>query len=101
MLPAASRPQTGAEPPRTPAREETGKANVVTVTATPAVAEAIETAKISSHLHPEGSFELSDHEVPTGREEIWRFTPLKRLRGLHSDADLSGTSVGAEFTAPE
>ena len=23
---------------------------------------------------------------PTGREEIWRFTPLKRLRGLHDDA---------------
>ena len=73
----------------------------MTVTETPAVAEAIETAKISSHLHPEGSFELSDHAVPTGREEIWRFTPLKRLRGLHSDADLSGTTVGAEFTAPD
>jgi len=73
----------------------------VTVTETPAVAEAIETAKVSSHLHPEGSFEVGDHPVPTGREEIWRFTPLKRLRGLHSDADLSGTSVGAEFTAPE
>ena len=25
---------------------------------------------------------------PTGREEIWRFTPLKRLRGLHDDAPL-------------
>lgn len=29
--------------------------------------------------------------VPTGREEAWRFTPLKRLRGLH---DLSGTTGG-------
>ena len=55
----------------------------MTVTETPAVAEAIETAKVSSHLHPEGSFEIADHAVPTGREEIWRFTPLKRLRGLH------------------
>ncbi len=72
----------------------------MTVTETPVVAEAIETAKVSSHLHPEGSFEVDDHAVPTGREEIWRFTPLKRLRGLHSDADLSGTTVGAEFDAP-
>ena len=41
---------------------------------------------VSSHLHPEGSFDLADHPVPTGREEVWRFTPLKRLRGLHADA---------------
>lgn len=42
--------------------------------------------------------------VPTGREEAWRFTPLKKLRGLH---DLSGKTGGevkitfdmaAEFT---
>ncbi len=26
--------------------------------------------------------------VPTGREEAWRFTPLRRIRGLHSDAAL-------------
>ena len=37
--------------------------------------------EVSSHLHPVGSFDLSDHPVPTGREEVWRFTPLKRLRG--------------------
>ncbi len=24
-------------------------------------------------------------EIPTGREEAWRFTPLRRLRGLHED----------------
>ncbi len=65
-----------------------------------AVAEAIETAKVSSHLHPEGSFEVADHPVPTGREEIWRFTPLKRLRGLHDDASLSGDTVVAEADAP-
>ncbi len=28
-------------------------------------------------------FALMDVPVPTGREEEWRFTPLKRLRGLH------------------
>jgi len=61
----------------------------VTVTETPALAEAIETVepgRVLSHLHPEGSFDVADHPVPTGREEIWRFTPLKRLRGLHQDA---------------
>jgi Fe-S cluster assembly protein SufD len=39
--------------------------------------------QVASHLHPPGSFELGDHAVPTGREEVWRFTPLKRLKGLH------------------
>ena len=74
----------------------------MTVTETPNVASAIETSdKVASHLHPEGSFAVEDHPVPTGREEIWRFTPLKRLRGLHTDADLSGLTVGAEADAPE
>jgi Fe-S cluster assembly protein SufD len=67
----------------------------------PTVAEAIETAKVSSHLHPEGSFDVEDHPVPTGREEIWRFTPLKRLRGLHQDAELGGVGVDASTSAPE
>jgi Fe-S cluster assembly protein SufD len=57
--------------------------------------------RVESHLHPEGSFDVDDHEVPTGREEIWRFTPLKRLRGLHRDAALDGSGVGAEYDAPE
>ena len=42
--------------------------------------------RVDSHLHPEGSFDVDAHPVPTGREEVWRFTPLKRLRGLHADA---------------
>ncbi len=37
---------------------------------------------IQSHLHPVPSYDLADHPSPTGREEIWRFTPLRRLRGL-------------------
>jgi Fe-S cluster assembly protein SufD len=57
--------------------------------------------EVSSHLHPVGSFDLSDHPVPTGREEVWRFTPLKRLRGLHDDAVLGGTGVGAEYDGPD
>ncbi|MBO0839891.1 MAG: Fe-S cluster assembly protein SufD [Sciscionella sp.] len=29
------------------------------------------------------SFDVEAFEVPTGREENWRFTPMRRLRGLH------------------
>lgn len=49
-------------------------------TAVPNVAEAVEAP--ASHLHPVASFDLADHPVPNGREEVWRFTPLRRLRGL-------------------
>ncbi|MCW2781474.1 MAG: sufD [Marmoricola sp.] len=72
----------------------------VTETARESVAAALEQEKVLSHLHPEGSFLVEDHPVPTGREEIWRFTPLKRLRGLHQDADLSGLLVAAEADVP-
>lgn len=60
------------------------------------IAEALELDHVESHLHPEGSFDVADHPVPNGREEIWRFTPLKRLRGLHADADLSGDAFKVE-----
>ncbi|MBF9315444.1 Fe-S cluster assembly protein SufD [Mycobacteroides chelonae] len=29
------------------------------------------------------SYDVSAFEVPGGRDELWRFTPLRRLRGLH------------------
>jgi len=59
---------------------------------------AIETSdKVASHLHPQGSFRVEDHPVPTGLEEIWRFTPLKRLAGLHKDAPFGPGNV--EFSA--
>lgn len=77
----------------------------MTVTDTPVVApnvsQAIETAKVSSHLHPEGSFSVEDHPVPTGREEIWRFTPLKRLRGLAADAEFLPSATACTWHAPE
>ncbi|TCJ30767.1 Fe-S cluster assembly protein SufD [Nocardioides jejuensis] len=62
---------------------------------------ALELDKVESHLHPTGSFDLADHAIPTGREEIWRFTPLKRLRGLHTDAPLGGASFTTDIKAPE
>ena len=70
------------------------------MTVTDSVRSALELDQVESHLHPRGSFLVEDHPVPTGREEIWRFTPLKRLRGLHSDADLSGRAVSATLDAP-
>jgi Fe-S cluster assembly protein SufD len=57
--------------------------------------------EVSSHLHPVGSFDMSDHPVPTGREEIWRFTPLKRLRGLHDDAALTGDAYDVKLEVPD
>ena len=44
------------------------------------VAQAVET--VASHLHPVGSFEVDAHPVPSGREEVWRFTPIRRLTPL-------------------
>ena len=52
---------------------------------------AVETAPVSD-LHALGSTDPADFAVPGGREEEWRFTPLRRLRGLHSDAALTSVS---------
>ena len=66
----------------------------MTVTEAPNVSSAIETSdKVASHLHPTPSYDLADHPVPTGREEIWRFTPLKRLGGI-----LEGEASDARLT---
>ena len=65
----------------------------MTDTARESVASAVEQARVASHLNPPASYDLAGHPVPTGREEIWRFTPLKRLRGIldgePSDAHLT------------
>jgi Fe-S cluster assembly protein SufD len=40
------------------------------------------------------SFDVDAFEVPGGRDEIWRFTPLRRLRGLHDgSASATGTAT--------
>ncbi|HEY3954679.1 MAG TPA: Fe-S cluster assembly protein SufD [Streptosporangiaceae bacterium] len=49
-----------------------------------------------SRLHELQSFEVADFPVPTGREEEWRFTPLRRLRGLQGDAPLAAGKVTVE-----
>lgn len=40
------------------------------------------------------SFDVDAFEIPHGRDELWRFTPLKRLRGLHDGtAAATGTAT--------
>ena len=46
---------------------------------------AIESAPVT-RLHEHRSYDPADFAVPSGREEEWRFTPLRRLRGLHTDS---------------
>jgi Fe-S cluster assembly protein SufD len=56
---------------------------------------AVESTAPVSRLHAQ----RSDFPVPSGREEEWRFTPLRRLRGLHSDTDLPTGKVSVEASA--
>ena len=60
---------------------------------------AAESGAPVSRLHERQSFELADFPVPTGREEEWRFTPLRRLRHLHEDGELAVGKVGVEVDA--
>ena len=46
------------------------------------------------------SYKLADFKPLTGMEEDWRFTPLKRLRGLHTEV-LTGAAPAVRVTAPE
>jgi len=59
---------------------------------------AVESTAPVSRLHAH----RSEFPVPTGREEEWRFTPLRRLRGLHSSPALPPAKVAVEVDgAPE
>jgi Fe-S cluster assembly protein SufD len=50
---------------------------------------AVEAAAPVSRLHAH----RAEFPVPTGREEEWRFTPLRRLRGLHVAQPLAAGKV--------
>ncbi|OBG70876.1 MULTISPECIES: Fe-S cluster assembly protein SufD [unclassified Mycobacterium] len=56
--------------------------------------EAVEGSTLAAANKGElfASFDVDAFEVPHGRDEIWRFTPLRRLRGLH---DGSAAATGA------
>ena len=72
----------------------------VTDSARESVTASLELDRVESHLNPPASYDLADHPVPTGREEIWRFTPLKRLRGI-LDGEASETGLRWETTLPD
>jgi hypothetical protein len=52
------------------------------------------------HLTRKYSRNPDDFDIPKGREEAWRFTPLRRLRGLLEAPD-AGTKIGIDAEVPE
>jgi Fe-S cluster assembly protein SufD len=60
---------------------------------------AVETAPVAS-VHGFASKDPADFPVPSGREEAWRFTPLRRLRGLHNEAPLDSDGIACSWDAP-
>jgi len=55
----------------------------------------VRTRGVDSHLHGIGSADPADHRLPSAKDEVWRFTPLRRLRGLDDDRVFEGI-VGAD-----
>ncbi|MFE3543392.1 Fe-S cluster assembly protein SufD [Nocardia sp. NPDC059177] len=47
------------------------------------------------------SFDVDQFEVPSGRDEAWRFTPLRRLRGLHDGSAVRDGQATVEVTPVE
>jgi Fe-S cluster assembly protein SufD len=45
------------------------------------------------------SFDVNAFEVPGGRDELWRFTPLRRLRGLHDGSATRTAAATIEVSA--
>ena len=74
--------------------------------------EALVPAKVD-HSHNHGvtvmssraerltSFDVADFALPTGREEEWRFTPVRGLANLFSDAATDGEAAAFTVEAPE
>ncbi|MFD8495336.1 Fe-S cluster assembly protein SufD [Amycolatopsis sp. NPDC059657] len=47
------------------------------------------------------SYDVEAFEAPRGREENWRFTPMKRLRGLHDGSAVASGEATVEIEAAE
>jgi Fe-S cluster assembly protein SufD len=47
------------------------------------------------------SFDVEAFEVPHGRDEIWRFTPLRRLRGLHDGSAVATGAATIDVDTPD
>lgn len=46
------------------------------------------------------SYDVDAFEVPGGRDELWRFTPLRRLRGLHDGTAVATAAATVVVNAP-
>lgn len=46
------------------------------------------------------SFDVEDFAVPHGKDEVWRFVPLRRLRGLHDGTFTEATTPAVSVTVP-
>ena len=65
--------------------------------------EAVEGSSLAAANKGEqfASFDVDAFEVPGGRDELWRFTPLRRLHGLHDgSAPATGTAQIAVSERP-
>jgi Fe-S cluster assembly protein SufD len=47
------------------------------------------------------SFDVNAFEVPSARDEAWRFTPMRRLRGLHDGTATADGEVAVEVSSAE
>jgi Fe-S cluster assembly protein SufD len=66
--------------------------------------EAVEGSALAAANKGElfSSFDVEAFEVPGGRDELWRFTPLRRLHGLHDgSAHATGTAKIAVGKQPD
>ncbi|QBS39881.1 Fe-S cluster assembly protein SufD [Nocardia sp. CS682] len=45
------------------------------------------------------SFDVNAFEIPSGRDEEWRFTPLRRLRGLHDGSAVRDGQATVEVSS--
>ncbi|KAA0111878.1 Fe-S cluster assembly protein SufD [Mycolicibacterium sp. P1-5] len=62
--------------------------------------EAVEGSRLAAINKGEqfSSFDVDAFEVPGGRDEIWRFTPLKRLHGLHDGSAIANGTAAITVT---
>jgi Fe-S cluster assembly protein SufD len=62
--------------------------------------EAVEGSALAAANKGElfSSFDVDAFEIPGGRDELWRFTPLKRLRGLHDGSAAASGTAAIEVT---
>jgi Fe-S cluster assembly protein SufD len=63
--------------------------------------EAVEGSSLAAVNKGEqfASFDVDAFEVPGGRDELWRFTPLRRLRGLHDGS--APATASAQITVSD